>query len=874
MSDENPAPVFAYDILSLNINYPQEDVLLENKTELGVSVSNPATTFANDYHWRSTKAKQQLRDRFGRWISLGANVRFQANGQEQSGVVTSVIDGKAYVDMKNLNGTVTQQILDPGALRVIASKATLPPDGTKINDPGNNFAKALQTPEYQKALQDHGQAVIQRADGFSLAANVDTAQGTENKAQGTGNKTLDGTENVHDKVGGNPVLFQLFAPGGRSLGKYSQAGAGDFDAMVDDYKSTTGVSPADGGPAPTATSSVTASGEEKPYRVPDAVKDEIRDTLTSFASSMPEADLAIATRLANEPTVSRSDVEWIHGYFCENDLSERIRGGYRGRKWASKVIDTEEGPEEAPEAQDTFDGHPKYVFDDDTFAYFAIGNVEGSTLVHSLISVDYETGAVYFWTPDGFTLQEDLDMTEVDEPQITPIDEITADEFAHWLDSGTPGEYDLLNADAEERNLFSLAEAEIDFEELDRAYSIIAAGGAADPTDGVYTPVERSQNAKVQARGAGGRFGQQPGKGKTPVDMSKPATAAPTDPATGAPVQDSAPKVKKATLPVALPLVANPAQRIAEWLSTAAEAPVVAAGEPSDAPAADPSAPEYTPKDQAAEDASTGPTDEALYFAEVDDVDKTAVLDAIAIVKQDGQPVTYLRKDGAWVADPGTLTILQGSTPPAVVELKDPETIKNVLSQIDAHDSGADSSSDAAAPQPGEVAIAASGFAMPDGSYTIFSADDLQEAVLATGGTPNLFVKAHIRKRARALNRMDLIPKEWREFTLAEIGELSASKSVYGEFGEIIVASGVGRGHGPQNEAKLRAYWTTGKGALKIRWGTKGDLTRAHRHLAKFVGPDRAWGLAQSYHKTLFGVYNYTHDVATGQYVPHHRRKK
>jgi hypothetical protein len=300
---------------------------------------------------------------------------------------------------------------------------------------------------------------------------------------------------------------------------------------------------------------------------------------------------------------------------------------------------------------------------------------------------------------------------------------------------------------------------------------------------------------------------------------------------------------------------------------------MVAAGEP-----------EYTPEDQALEDAATGPTNEAIYFAIVDEIDQTAVMDAIAIVKSNGQPSAFIRKDGAWTASPDTLTLLQGSTPPAVVELPDPETVKTVLEQIDAHDAESAPADEApAAPAPAaapvaEQPIAASGFALPDGAYTIIDSVDLLDAVVASGASPDIFVKAHIRKRARALNRMDLVPADWREFSLAEIGELSAAQTVYGEFGEIIVASGIpGVADTPtdlKNVAKLQAYWTHGKGALKIRWGTKGDLTRAHRHLSKYVGPQRAWGLAQKYHRSLFGVYNHTHDVATGQYVPRSRRKK
>lgn len=827
---------------------------MSENTPSATDLSMEGEAFANDYHWRSTKAKKQLRDRFGRWISLGAKVRFQGDGKEQAGTVTSVIDGKAYVDQKNSDGTVTQKIIQPSALRVIASKATLPPDGKKVKDQ-KTFAEGIKSAEFKAALAESGEAQIERADGYALAANiVDEAQGMDGEA-------IDLDEATEDKPNGNPIAYQLFAPAGRSLGQYTQAAEGDFDAMADDDKAAAEGEIADtdpsgageqadpAAPAPSAPAAVAASvevvGEEKPYRVPEAVKTEIASTVAVLGSKLPEADLAVATRLANDSTVSLADVEWVHGFFAENEPYESLRGGYKGRKWASKIVASGDDII-APDDID-IDSHPKYTFDDEKFAYFAVGSDPGSTIVNKLLQVDYETGEVYTWTPDGFAIIPDLDMTEVDEPQIIPIDEMTADEFAHWLDSGTSEDFDILDTNPEERNLFTLADSEIDYDELDRSYAIIAAAG-----DGIYTPTERAQNANKQGRGAGGKFGSTP-------DAAKPAAP-----------QEEQPKqrVKKAQLSIKLPLVVDVAARISEWLSTAAEAPVVAAGE----------LPEHTAEDQAVEDAATGPTDEALYFAIVDEIDQTAVLDAVAIVKQNGQPVAFVRTQGQWTADPDTLSQLQGPTPPAVVELPDPETVKTVLEQIDAHDSGADTTEVTAeeAPQAGEEAIAASGYALPDRSYTIIDVEDLQEAVVASAGTTDLTVKAHIRKRARALNRMDLVPAEWREFTLAEIGELSANKGMYGEFGEILVAAGVpGVADTPsdfKNVAKLQAYWTTGKGALKIRWGTKGDLTRAHRHLSKYVGPQRAWGLAQKYHKSLFGVYNHTHDVATGQYSP--RRKK
>jgi hypothetical protein len=51
----------------------------------------------------------------------------------------------------------------------------------------------------------------------------------------------------------------------------------------------------------------------------------------------------------------------------------------------------------------------------------------------------------------------------------------------------------------------------------------------------------------------------------------------------------------------------------------------------------------------------------------------------------------------------------------------------------------------------------------------------------------------------------------------------------------LLAAGGLDRNRG--NAEKLRRYWTRGKGALKIRWGTPGDWTRCVRQLSKYMGP-------------------------------------
>jgi hypothetical protein len=52
----------------------------------------------------------------------------------------------------------------------------------------------------------------------------------------------------------------------------------------------------------------------------------------------------------------------------------------------------------------------------------------------------------------------------------------------------------------------------------------------------------------------------------------------------------------------------------------------------------------------------------------------------------------------------------------------------------------------------------------------------------------------------------------------------------------------------------LRRYWTTGKGALKIRWGTPGDWKRCVKYLSKYLGV-RSKGYCQLRHKDATGVY-------------------
>jgi 2'-5' RNA ligase len=51
----------------------------------------------------------------------------------------------------------------------------------------------------------------------------------------------------------------------------------------------------------------------------------------------------------------------------------------------------------------------------------------------------------------------------------------------------------------------------------------------------------------------------------------------------------------------------------------------------------------------------------------------------------------------------------------------------------------------------------------------------------------------------------------------------------------------------------LMSYWSTGKGAFKIRWGTSGDFNRCRRQLAKYLRTDQVSGACANLHRIATG---------------------
>lgn len=62
----------------------------------------------------------------------------------------------------------------------------------------------------------------------------------------------------------------------------------------------------------------------------------------------------------------------------------------------------------------------------------------------------------------------------------------------------------------------------------------------------------------------------------------------------------------------------------------------------------------------------------------------------------------------------------------------------------------------------------------------------------------------------------------------------------------------VGTIKNPKGTMRLKHYWTKGKGAAKIRWGTDGSYSRCVRLLTKYF-PKNPRGLCANLHKQATG---------------------
>lgn len=162
--------------------------------------------------------------------------------------------------------------------------------------------------------------------------------------------------------------------------------------------------------------------------------------------------------------------------------------------------------------------------------------------------------------------------------------------------------------------------------------------------------------------------------------------------------------------------------------------------------------------------------------------------------------------------------------------------------------------------------MAKRGMAMPDGAYPMETIGDLSNAIKAYGRCPEEErpkLRKLIMKNARRLGAMNMIPKDWSESkSLNPYTADDFTAGVLLGLAGLLEADILELKAGPPGAtypspdpraAKLRAYWTRGEGAAKVRWGQPGDFKRCVRHLRKHVGV-RAEGLCNIYHRSALGV--------------------
>jgi hypothetical protein len=509
-------------------------------------------------------------------------------------------------------------------------------------------------------------------------------------------------------------------------------------------------------------------------------------------------------------------------------------------------------------------------------------------------------GSVYVWDDGSWDSLGGIDSDvwtydkALDDPYDTvekshiPIDPDAAIIVCAKLHQKPHGRISIEEIDKEEAALAVFAAAEIDWELIDSTLT----AAAINPNDNIYTPEERSQNATKQVRNALGRFAQQGQRVVIGNDSANRGTITNANVGNGnveVTKQDGTTQIVNskntveekdfkepvpftdfdspldlsgilgeprtpidrpyARIPGTLPaltkndlhdLLYNWPGWVQSQRAAAVESGLTASVEDEGAEKEEEETPEHplitrwkkdsqnAPKVQDEDETWASPVVAAspakpaakksykmtpetsdvqpLYMAIVAEDDPRAVLDLIALVpasSTSAQPMTYKRDAGKWVRDETTLSDLKSATPPPVVPL-DKTVLNDVLTQVD------------------DATITAAG---------IFNMDHLMmvlwgpnEEIMDTFGT----------KFFASIDNNE---------TLAE-----TFKSVL----SMTAAGGADRNRG--NAEELRRYWTKGKGAAKIRWGTKGDWTRCVRQLSKYLGP-RAKGYCALRHHEMTGMW-------------------
>jgi len=183
--------------------------------------------------------------------------------------------------------------------------------------------------------------------------------------------------------------------------------------------------------------------------------------------------------------------------------------------------------------------------------------------------------------------------------------------------------------------------------------------------------------------------------------------------------------------------------------------------------------------------------------AVVDPIDNSAVLEMLAITPG---PHVLRRHSGKWFEDPEWVSVLKSVKPPKIVKLNEAQ-VASVSAQVDI-------STNAEEWEPFK--------ATNREQYQVFTASSYIQKLQQESDEAALF--ALVAVAGRKVTPKDAVATE-----------------------------------------RLKKYWTVGKGAAKIRWGTPGSWRRCYRHLVKYVGPTIAPGYCTNLSQRLGGPGIATH---------------
>jgi hypothetical protein len=471
-------------------------------------------------------------------------------------------------------------------------------------------------------------------------------------------------------------------------------------------------------------------------------------------------------------------------------------------------------------------------------------------------------GRVYIWDDCGWddlghvdgdvytydkALDDPYDTTEVDHVIIDPSAAVIISAFFQER----PNQPVMLHEiDPEEAKLMSDGLYSEDFEMIDRV--LTAAGEPVTNQDGNYTPEERADKAAKQVRDASGKFAKAGSRVVIAGDEERGSGVIESiDGATG----------------IATVKLDGGATVEVEAKYTRAE------GEPT-------TGPRRVPNIQAPLDMSgvlgVPRTSANSKVAQLPGTLPKMTAEDIALMLNDW-PAYVAKQRAAYKAhsdtDPGISVVTKGkkTTAPGLSEYDKKYMKKNYDLDMSADSMTASGEESEAINSPKESDVPAKYLAIvsPD------APDAVMDLVAIVPETKTTTTPVLYRREGGTWVRNDQILMDLKSVTPPDVVELDDQEvlndvlkqtdaamqaSAYLDFSifwekvvePILAAGGFDRNRG--NAEELRKYWTRGKGALKIRWGTPGDWTRCVRQLSKYMG-QRAKGYCQLRHKEATGVY-------------------